>query len=157
MSAWQVDFVLVPQRALAHALRPLTQATLEKTAWWAHTDLPEDYRARLGAFAPPAPSLDGDLESWGAEEGNRIDVRSEAGHVTQVCARVDVRRLDPGFGAGLLAFVKRAQSVLVRRDGLVAEPTVTAYSSALRSAPAWRFVNDPAASLADAREGADDE
>jgi len=37
------------------------------------------------------------------------------------------------------------QSVLVRADGWVAEPTVGAYSTALRGDPAWAHANEPKA------------
>ena len=87
-------------------------------------------------------------QTWGREEGDRVDVRSEDGHVTTVTVRVDVRRLDSRFGAALLEFVKRAGAVLVRGDGLVVEPTIGAYAAALRSSDAWTFASDPAAFLA---------
>jgi hypothetical protein len=61
-----------------------------------------------------------------------------------VTARVDVRRLDSKFGAMLLQFVRTANAVLVRSDGLVVEPLVGAFAAALRSSDAWRFANDPA-------------
>jgi hypothetical protein len=62
-------------------------------------------------------------------------------------ARVDVRRLDSKFGAALLQFVRTADAVLVRSDGLVVEPTIAAYAGALRNSAAWKFANDPAAQL----------
>ncbi|HEY2067470.1 MAG TPA: hypothetical protein VGG84_16055 [Gemmatimonadaceae bacterium] len=144
MATWQVDFHLVPRRALVVAARPLTPAVLDDTDWWASAALPADYARRLGAVAPAAPSVRAELETWGLDEGNRVDVRSRTGRVSSVTVRVDVRRLDSKFGAALLVFVRAADALLVRRDGLIVEPTINAYAAALRSSAAWRYANEPA-------------
>ena len=144
MAAWQVDFYVVPRRALA-SRGELTPSVLEAIDWSATASFPADYRARVAAIAAPAQSSSADLQTWGREDGNRVDVWSDAGRVTRVMARVDVRRLDSKFGAALLGFVRKADAVLVRSDGLVVKPTIAAYAAALRSSTAWRFANDPAA------------
>lgn len=148
MAVWQVDFYIVPQRALVAAPGRLTRAILDATDWWAGTPLPADYRTRLAGVAAAASSGSVELETWGTEDGNRVDVWSENGRVRSMVARVDVRRLDPKFGAALLLFVRTASAVLVRGDGLVTEPTINAYAGALRSSSAWRYASDPAAFLA---------
>ena len=142
MATWQADFFVVPRRALA-AGPPLTAGALDATPWWAGVALPADYRERLGATAPRAPSRSPELEAWGAEDGNRVEVWSEAGRITSVRARVDVRRPDAKFAAGLLTFVRAADAALVRADGLVTEPTAGGFGQALRGSAAWRFVQDP--------------
>ena len=48
----------------------------------------------------------------------------------------------------LLQFVRTANAVLVRSDGLVVEPLVGAFAAALRSTDAWRFANDHASQIA---------
>jgi hypothetical protein len=148
MAVWQVEFYIVPQRALAAAPGRLTRAVLDDTDWWAGTPLPSDYRTRLAGVAAAASSSGHELETWGPEDGNRIDLWSESGRVRRMIARVDVRRLDPKFGAALLLFVRTASAVLVRSDGFVTEPTINAYAGALRSSSAWRYASDPAAFLA---------
>jgi len=94
---------------------------------------------------------------WGVEDGNRIDVWSEGGRVRAVTARVDVRRLDSKFGAALLQFVRTADAVLVRNDGLIVEPQIGAYAAALRSSVAWQFASDPTSFLATYSDDANDE
>jgi hypothetical protein len=144
MAAWQVDFYVVPRRALASRgeLRP---AVLEEIDWSTTDSFPSDYRAWVAAIAAPVQSSSANLQTWGREDGNRVDVWSDAGRVTRVMARVDVRRLDSKFGAALLGFVRKVGAVLVRSDGLVVEPSIAAYAAALRGSAAWRFANDPAA------------
>jgi hypothetical protein len=146
MAAWQVQFYIIPRRALL-SRATLDASDLDATPWWATHSLPPDYQRQLGVAAPVVPSSTAEVQTWGPEDGNRIDVRSEDGRVSAIMARVDIRRLDSKFGAALLRFVRAAGAVLVRSDGLVVEPTIAAYAAALRNSDAWKFSNDPAAHL----------
>jgi hypothetical protein len=156
MAAWQVDFSIVPRRAVAAAGVAALRSSADAD-WWAAEALPSDYQGRLAAVASPASSSSPNVQSWGAEDGNRLDVWSVNGRATKVTARVDVRRLDAKFGAMLLQFARTADAVLVRGDGLVVEPLVGAFAAALRSSAAWRFANDPAAHFASYSEPATDD
>ena len=156
MADWQVDFSIVPRRALASA----GMATLPRTAdanWWAIEALPSDYAGKLAVIASPAASSNANVQTWGPEDGNRLEVSSVDGRATKVTARVDVRRLDAKFGAMILQFARTADAVFVRSDGLVVEPIVGAFAAALRSSAAWRFANDPAAHFAAYTEPATDD
>ena len=156
MTAWQVEFTIVPRRALASAgLTKLAGST--DAASWGAEPLPSDYRQKLGAVVAPTSSSNADRQTWGTEDGNHIDVWSVNGRATTVTASVDVRRLDARFGAMLLQFARTADAVLVRGDGLVIEPLVGAFGAALRSSSAWRYANDPAAKFASYAEPAEDE
>jgi hypothetical protein len=156
MAVWQVEFAIVPRRALtANARVPLAQ--IMDTAWWSTERLPSKYPQQLAAVAPVGASSTPELQTWGVADGNRVDVWSENGRATRVIARVDVRRLDAGFGAMLLQFARVADAVLVRRDGLVVEPIVGAFGAALRSSDAWQYASDPAAYLAAYSEPDDDD
>jgi hypothetical protein len=146
-AAWQVGFYIVPRNALTTAARP-SQATWDDTDWWRTSVVPADYRRRLDGVAARGQSKDPDVEIWGREDGNRVDVRSAGGAVRSVQASVDVRRLDSKFGAALIAFVRAIGAVLIRRDGVVVEPNIGAYAAALRTSAAWQFASDPAASFA---------
>ena len=146
MAPWQVNFQVVPHRAMAAAPRALTAETVAATDWWGIGVVPPDLRERLAAVAGPAARTAAGVERWGNSEGNSVSVHSVGGRISRITADVDVRKLDAKFGAALLGFVRSAQSVLVRSDGWVAEPTVGAFSGALRSDPAWKFANEPAPS-----------
>jgi len=156
VAAWQVEFSIVPRRALAAAgaaaLRPSAD-----TEWWAADALPAGYQGKLAAVASPASSPSANVQSWGPEDGNRLDVWSVDGRATKVTARVDVRKLDARFGAMVLQFARTAGAVLVRSDGLVVEPVVGAFAAALRNSAAWRFANDPAAHFASYLDPATDD
>jgi hypothetical protein len=114
---------------------------LETVAWWAGAALPPDYRARFNAMTSPAESSP-DLETWGAEDSNRVEVRLVDGRPIRVRARVDVRRPDAKFAAGLITFARAAGAALVRADGTAIEPTAGGFGLALRESAAWRYVQD---------------
>lgn len=143
MAAWQVDLYVIPRLALAAAPVPITAQALASTNWWREATLPPDYQARITAMAPPAASTSPDLQTWGAEDGNRIEVRSEAGRPASVRVRVDVRVPDAKFAAALILFLRAADATLVRGDGTLIAPTAGGFGAALRGSIAWRFVHAP--------------
>jgi len=147
MAVWQVDFAIVPRRALGQNPRALVSEILD-TDWWRAERLPAGYSQQLTSIAPAGSSGTPERQTWGEEDGNRVDVWFENGQATRMTARVDARRLDAKFGAMLLQFARVANAVFVRSDGLVVEPLVGAFGAALRSSHAWKYVVDPAAFLA---------
>lgn len=147
MAAWQVELHIVPRQALATATHPLTADMVGGTDWWSAQRSPADYRGRLAAVASPGKSGEAAIETWGEEQGNRVDVWSDGGVVRRIIVQVDVRRLDARFGAAVLGFVRASNAVMIRGDGLVLEPTIAAFAGALRSSVAWRYANDPMTSL----------
>jgi len=156
MAVWQVDFHVVPRSALPATNQALARAVADDTNWWGSAAFPANYATRLAAVAPAARALGGDVETWGSEDGNRVDVWSKGGRVQRVMARVDVRRLDSKFGAALIHFVRTAGAVLVRSDGLLVEPDISSYVGALRSSDAWRFASDPMTFLASRKDDDED-
>ncbi len=156
MAVWQVDFAIVPRRALA-ATPGVRLSQIIDTNWWSSERLPSGYSQQLAATAPAASSWTTDLQTWGEQDGNRVDVWLENGQPVRVIARVDVRRLDAKFGAMLLQFARVADAVLIRKDGLVVEPLVGAFGAALRTSAAWQYASDPAAYLASYSEPDDED
>src|SRR4051812_20593786 len=148
MAVWQVEFAIVPRRALA--TRPsVPLPKLMETDWWSSERLPAGYAQQLAAIAAPGSSPAAERQSWGTEDGNRVEVWFANGQATRMTARVDVRRLDAKFGAMLLQFARVADAVLIRADGLVVEPLVGAFGGALRTSQAWQHASGPAARASD--------
>ena len=156
MAVWQVEFAIVPRRALA-ARPSVALPDLMNTDWWSSERLPSGYSQQLAAIASPGSSPAPERQSWGDEDGNRVEVWFENGRATRMTARVDVRRLDARFGAMLLQFARVADAVLMRADGLVVDPLVGAFGAALRTSKAWKYANDPAAKFAAYSEAEDDD
>ena len=156
MAVWQVEFAIVPRRALTTTPRVPLSHILD-TDWWSTERLPSGYSQQLAAIAPAGSSWTEELQTWGEEDGNRVDVWLENGKAARMIARVDVRRLDAKFAAKLLQFARIADAVFVRRDGVVVEPLVGAFGAALRSSTAWQYASDPAAFIASHSEPDDED
>jgi hypothetical protein len=142
MAAWQVELYVIPKISLATAPSPLPIDMLDTVAWWAGAALPPDYRGRFSAMTSPTQAPSPDLETWGAEDSNRIEVSLADGRAIRVRARIDVRRPDAKFAAGLITFARVAGAALVRVDGAAIEPTAGGFGLALRESAAWRYVQD---------------
>lgn len=147
-AASHVAFEIIPAQALRGASGRLSADVLANTPWWRDVPPSRDYRSWLDGIAPKAASRDPGLELWGSPDGNRVEVVSREGAVTNIRAAVDVRRLDARFGAALLVLVRQLRATLVRRDGTVIDATIGAFGAALRGTSAWRTANDPATWLA---------
>jgi hypothetical protein len=120
MAIWQADFFLIPSGA------------------W----LP-DYRARLDHLAPRGRSWSAEIETWGAEDGNRLDVYLVNGAPSDGLLRLDLRNWDPAFTAGVLALLKAQRFTLEDGSGRLIEPVLGDVALAARGSPAFRFVEDP--------------
>lgn len=152
-----VDFDIIPTRALRGGPGRLSADALVNTPWWQGVPLPPEFRSWLDGIAKRDPSRAPPSEMWGEAGGNRIEViSSDGGATTNILARVDVRRLDARFGAALLVLVRQLGATLVRRDGVIVEPTIGAFGAALRGTAAWRSANDPATWLAAQSDDPDD-
>ena len=157
MAPWQVIFHVVPHRAMATAPRVLDAGIVAATDWWGAGPGTRELRDRLKVLVGAPTRTTPTVESWGAADGNGVDVHLSEGRIARVIAHVDVRKLDPKFGAALLGLARSMQSVLVRADGWVAEPTVGGYSAALRGDPAWKHANEPGPLKAATEEKEEDE
>jgi hypothetical protein len=65
---------------------------------------PTDFRARLGRIAPPLTSWSDDLEMWGTEEGDRVDVWTEGGRPVEARVRFDMRESSEAFCLAVCRF-----------------------------------------------------
>jgi hypothetical protein len=127
MAAWQADFELRPTDAI----------------------LPVDFRQRLDLLLPRGRSWSRDLETWGEETGNRIDVwLAPDGRGGEAMLRVDMRAYDHAWCTRVFAEVRALGRGFwpVWSDGpMVGNPVELGH--ALRGSPAFRFVEDPHAFL----------
>lgn len=159
MQPWQVEFELIPRpRPAADAARAAS-ATQAPRAWSADRPLPGDFLRRVETLglALTREGSEAGVRAWGRPDGNRLEVRETSAGATRVHVAVDARKLDPAFAAALLGLVKAVNGVLVRADGLTIDGTVGAFSKALRSAPAWAYVDDPTGLLTGREPAGDDE
>ena len=133
MAVWQVEFAIVPRRALATKER-VQIADLLNTDWWSSEHLPPGYAQHIGAIAPAGSSWTAELQTWGREDENRVDVWFKNGKAVRMVARVDVRRLDARFGAMLTSF-----GTTPIPEVLIKTPSPLPRSPFAKGRPACRF------------------
>jgi hypothetical protein len=78
--------------------------------------LPGGYREALGQLLQPAKSWHPQLEVWGTDEGDRIDVLSSEDGPVEILARFDLRTWDPDLYKRFLAFVSTSGGRLHSAD-----------------------------------------
>jgi hypothetical protein len=120
MAVWQSDFYIIP------------------TGHW----LP-DYRERLDTLAPRGSSWSQAIETWGTEDGNRVDVYLVDGIPSDGVVRLDLRNWDEAFTAGVLALLHEQRFGLEDPTGRWVEPVLGEVALSARGSPAFRFVEDP--------------
>jgi hypothetical protein len=147
MAAWQFDLVLIPRASLAGRLKDgedrFESSVFEALDWWVGFTLPPDYQRRLEAILPWSVPWDPEWKVFGVEDGNRIDVLTEAGQVKEVRARIDARDLDADFVERLIEFADYCACVFVTPELRVIEPDLHAIWVELELSPASSFIRDP--------------
>jgi hypothetical protein len=93
---------------------------------------------------PSAPSWSPDVEIWGTDDGNRIDLLLDGARVAEVYLRVDVRQLPNAFLNSVVKLAQRFDCLWVTADDMqVLEPGVRALAATIQNSEAARFVADP--------------
>jgi hypothetical protein len=129
VAVWQAIFQLVPTRGF-----------------------PADYHDLLGDIAPRIRSWSRDIEWWGSEDGDRIDVLLHRGLPVEGLVRIDLREPDAKFIEEVLRFAADAGFRFRDEYDWDVEPNPTAFALALRRSQAARFVEDPARYLTRLRD-----
>ncbi|HUP24214.1 MAG TPA: hypothetical protein VNB06_14880 [Thermoanaerobaculia bacterium] len=110
--------------------------------------LPPDYRQRLGEVLGRGHGWGTDLELWGTDDGDRIDVLTSASEPPEVLARFDLRDWKPQLYERFLTFVRGVGACIQEAEtGVAVPPTTEDFTRALRESRAGRFVQDPEAYL----------
>ena len=131
MAVWQADFEVV--------LSP--------------DGLPADYRQRLSQMLPPGQSWHTDLDVWGVEDGDRVNVLMGGPEPPEVVARFDLRAWNPELYQRFLHFVESINaSVRNAETGDAVPLSVEQFTGALQQSRAARFVRDPRAYLESLRD-----
>ena len=105
---------------------------------------PSDFRERLGRIAPPLRSWDDQLEMWGSEDGDRIDVWVEDGQPAEARVRFDLRTPSETFWLAVTQFTAVADTSLTNEAGVEVPPRLADLTAALEGSRAARFIEDPA-------------
>ena len=164
MAIWQASFDVVPEERLAELFpgwfdAPFSPDYVEilptddasELDWWAARQPNADLRAALDRLAPRIRTWSSEVEWWGAEEGDRFDVYSDAGQVTHLYVRFDMRTPNPEFIAGVADLVVRMRCDFIGGGTMLYDGSAIGLAAGLRNSPALRFVKDPIAFLEQVR------
>jgi len=154
MAIWQFDLELLPTVAIESdpqiVEHSVTDKGIETAIWWANALLPEGVEDHLNSLLPKETSWSANLDQWGAEDGNRIDVFREEGYVESIQVRIDVREPSVSFLEGACKLAELLEcKLLVLETSTVLEPNLFSLRRAIDTSRAARYVSDPRGFLAE--------
>ena len=160
MAVWQSTLHLVPRaKAVALCGEPLNgefldlEEDLADVEWWTEEQPPGDLGQRVDALLSRARAWSPDLETWGTEDGDRIDVWRDEGRVVELTVRFDMRSPNESFILGIATLAHELGCLLLSQERLLVDPKPDTLAALLRQSPAMRFVEDPLAFLRRIRLG----
>ena len=144
MATWQFDIHLLPKAgALKHAQGDHIRIDeVDSEEWWRGTDK-SALRIDLSELLSSAPSWHDDIERWGTEDGDRIELMSDGLLIVDVFIRIDVREISYKFLVQLLEFFRRNSLLLIAEGGAILEPRISDLIAAIRWSTSFRFVSNP--------------
>jgi hypothetical protein len=146
MAIWQFDAHLIPDMSVGthYGALPLvvTRQEFDGHNWWADIS-PDDLVADLKALLPSCPSWHPDISMRGSEDGNRIDLLTEQGHLRDIFIRIDVRNLSYSLLGQLCCVCQEHACHLLIDGGQLIRPSVRRVLAAIEISKAFAFVTDP--------------
>jgi hypothetical protein len=152
MAAWQFDMHLLPAEAARrrYGATPLMipRSDHDEGDWWKDQERLDNLPSEISKLLPTLSSWSNDLQRWGTEDGDRVDLLCHGRVVVDILVRVDVRDLSHTFVAGVMDMARRHGWCVRLASGRVIAPSTTKVLAAIRDSDAFRFVRDPAGFLA---------
>jgi hypothetical protein len=143
MALWQFKIWFVPS-GFVRSRSSLTKQECDEGAWF-NTELPTDYQARLSSILPRTKSWSDQLQQWGKQDGDLIEVWLEGEKVESVEARIDCRNLNAEFIRQVFEIAHEWGFRLVYdRYRTVLPEDFGDFVRAIWESPNHRFMEDPA-------------
>ena len=166
MAVWQASFDLVPRERVPELFPGWFDAPFEadyvemlpaedptELDCWTARQPPTDFRDVLDRLVPRRSNWSPDVERWGSEDGDRVDVFSTNGRIESIYARFDMRAPNERFIAGIASLAVGMNCDFLGHPGMLYEGSRGGLAVALRNSPALRFVEDPMSFLSRVRGG----
>jgi hypothetical protein len=147
MATWQYDIYLVPRDAqmkvddIFH--RTDDGCEIDTSPWWSHYDKNHALAEALSRILPASRSWTPDIQTWGDDDGDRIDLMRSGDAIDEVYIRIDARHINNNFLSQIAALAREFDLIGVTEDQCIIELTFEVLSLKLRTSPAFRFVSDP--------------
>jgi hypothetical protein len=146
MAVWQFDGHLLPEETIRrrYGSRPvaISSADIDAGGWWKGIRVPADLAERLLSILPQGSSWSSSIQTWGQEDGDRIDLVWDNDELADIFLRVDVRRISYELLDKVLRLAQANRWVLWI-DGHVLRPSLGQLLRAIQRSDAFRFVQDP--------------
>ena len=147
MASWQFDFHFIPLDVITshYGATPVVIANedFERHDWWSGYQSGREIETEITSILPQLESWSSQVERWGSDDGNRVDLVWEATDITGIFVRVDVRQISQQFLTEIVNIARKHHFVIRLNDGRVIRPSVAKLLSATRSSDAFRFCEDP--------------
>jgi hypothetical protein len=152
MALWQISFLFLPKSLVADqdevSIETFEQIQDDLAAVAPDFELPPDYSVMIARLLPPAKGWHADMELWGEEKSHDICIWRDAGKLSSVGLRLDVRKLEDSLLEGVLALAASWDCVLVeRRYRKVCRIGVLDFRALICGHPHHRALKDPKAWL----------
>lgn len=150
MAIWQISFLLVPDTVAGDA------SQMNKDTFRRYNDgeivmpyiLPADFETRIGEILPKKVSWSPNLEIWGDESSDDIQIWGEKGTVSSIDFRADIRKIDDALLIDILELAKRVSCVWVERRYLtICRMDQHQFRALIAGHPHKRALADPVAWL----------
>jgi hypothetical protein len=152
MALWQTSFLFLPKPLVAGCDEVPVDAFAryqdDLAAVAPEFVLPADYAAAVARLLPPAKGWSPEMELWGDEKSDDICIWRDAGKLSSIGVRIDVRKLDDALLEGVLALAESWDCTLVeRRYRKVCPMGVRDFRALICGHPHRRAMKDPKAWL----------
>lgn len=150
MAIWQFDMHLLPEEAIRRRYGSIpvaiAPADIDAGGWWKDALPPGNFTESLSKLLPQAVSWSSSINTWGYEDGNRIDLVWDDDQLMDVFVRIDVRQISYDLVEKLLRLA-RINRWVPWVNGQVLRPSLGHILRAIRYSDAFKFVQDPEAFL----------
>ena len=148
MATWQFDMYLLPRAKLMERFGGMPEylgPDLFNSIGWGEGHQTRSNLAQfINPFVSPCPSWSVDIQMWGDEDGNRIDVVYEGEALKEIFIRVDAREQSNTFLKGIVELAHFCDALfwIMEKDKII-EPNVDTLTFELKRSDAYRYVQNP--------------
>lgn len=147
MATWQFDFHFVPSDSVTRYFGAtptrITDEEFDERSWWTGHKAGRDLEAEMDSILPRIESWNVQLQQWGSDDGNRIDLLRDATDISDVFVRVDTRHISHTFLSDIVEIARRYRLLLRLVGGRIIRPSVSKLLSEIKASRAFQFSEDP--------------
>ncbi len=145
MATWQYEFIVVPREPIRQAFgevpKEIEPEAFDSRNWW--TDMHAPSENELSELLARGSSWSDSMRTWGATDGDRIDLYFDEDELHEILVRIDLRNVSRTFMHGVLELANRYDCVFRTEDGTLLRPEFGVLLQDIAKSSAFRFVSNP--------------